>query len=139
MVQVTRNGGSATKPKISINENYAKNFSTSITNAYVNELDVDSRGDTTSNIIIHNGGVGDLDYRVLGTCEHIDDVIPPVVSDGINRDNGWVVLVTGSIGTATVPKEYDIADNFYTKIFVQVKFTTATTITRTWYRGTRAN
>ena len=139
MVQVTRNGGSATKPKISINENYAKNFSTSITNAYVNELDIDSRGDVTGNVIIHNGGVGDLDYRVLGTCEHIDEVVPPVVSDGINRDNGWIVLVTGSIATATVPKEYDIADNFYTKIFVQVKFTTATTITRTWYRGTRAN
>ena len=138
MVQVNRNGGSATKPKISINENYAKNFSASITNAYVNELDVDSRGDVTGNVIIHNGGVGDLDYRVLGTCEHIDDVIPPVVSDGINRDNGWIVLVTGSIATATVPKEYDIADNFYTKIFVQVKFTTATTITRTWYRGTRS-
>ena len=137
MAQISRNGGSATKPKISITENYAKNLSTTITNAYVNELDVDSRGDTTSNIIIHNGGVGDLDYRVLGTCEHIDDVIPPVVSDGINRDNGWVVLVTGSIATATVPKEYDIANNFYTKIVVQVKFSNATTITRTWYRGTR--
>ena len=56
MAQVTRNGGSATKPKISINENYAKNFSASITNAYVNELDVDSRGDVTGNVIIHNGG-----------------------------------------------------------------------------------
>tara|TARA_B110000263_G_C15113558_1_gene420985 strand:- start:70 stop:489 length:420 start_codon:yes stop_codon:yes gene_type:complete len=138
MVQVNRNGGSATKPKVSITENYAKNFSASITNAYVNELDIDSRGDVTGNVIIHNGGVGDLDYRVLGTCEHIDDVIPPVVSDGINRDNGWVVLVTGSIATATVPKEYDIANNFYTKIVVQVKFTNATTITRTWYRGTRS-
>jgi len=139
MVQVTRNGGSATKPKISINENYAKNFSASITNAYVNELDIDSRGDVTCKVIIHNGGVGDLDYRVLGTCEHIDDIIPPVVLGGINRDNGWVVLASGSIATTTGAKEYDIADNFYTKIFVQVKFTTATTITRTWYRGTRAN
>ena len=137
MVQVNRNGGSATNPKVSITENYAKNFSTNITNAYVNELDVDSRGDVTGNVIIHNGGVGDLDYRVLGTCEHIDEVVPPVVSDGINRDNGWIVLVTGSIATATVPKEYDIANNFYTKIVVQVKFTTATTITRTWYRGTK--
>jgi len=137
MAQVSRNGGSATKPKISITENYAKNLSTTITNAYVNELDVDSRGDTTSNIIIHNGGVGDLDYRVLGTCEHIDSIVAPVVSDGINRDNGWIVLVTGSIATTTVPKEYDIANNFYTKIVVQVKFTTATTVTRTWYRGTR--
>ena len=137
MVQVNRNGGSATKPKVSITENYAKNFSANTTNAYVNELDVDSRGDVTGNVIIHNGGIGDLDYRVLGTCEHIDDVIPPVPTDGINRDNGWIVLVTGSIATATVPKEYDIANNFYTKIVVQVKFTTATTITRTWYRGTK--
>jgi hypothetical protein len=46
-------------------------------------------------------------------------------------------LVTGSIATATVPKEYDIANNFYTKIVVQVKFSNATTITRTWYRGTK--
>ena len=138
MAQVTRNGGSATKPKISITENYAKNFSTTITDAYVNELDIDSRGDVIGNIIIHNGGVGDLDYRILGTCEHIDSVVAPVVTVGTNRDNGWVELAAGSIATTAVPKEYDIEENFYTKIVVQVKFTTASTVTRTWYRGTRS-
>ena len=138
MVQVTRNGGSATNPKVSMNENYAKNFSTTITDAYVNELDIDSRGDVTSDIIVHNGGVGDLDYRILGCCEHIDSVVAPVVTVGINRDNGWVELATGSIATTAVPFEYKIADNHYTKIVVQVKFTTASTVTRTWYRGTRS-
>ena len=137
MVQVNRNGGSSTNPKVSINENYAKNFSTTITDAYVNELDIDSRGDVTGNVIIHNGGVGDLDYRVLGTCEHIDSIVAPVVTVGTNRDNGWVELATGSIATTALPKEYDIEENFYTKIVVQVKFTTASTVTRTWYRGTR--
>ena len=138
MAQVNRNGGSATKPKISMIENYAKNLSINTTANFVNLLDIDSRGDSTGNIIIHNDAGGDLDYRVLVNCQHIDDITTPTATDATNRDNGWRVLTTGQIATTEEPEEYNFANNYYTKIFVQVKHTSGTTVVSCWYRGTKS-
>ena len=88
--------------------------------------------------LIKNDAGGDLDYRVLVNCQHIDDITTPTATDATNRDNGWRVLTTGQIATTEEPEEYNFANNYYTKIFVQVKHTSGTTVVSCWYRGTKS-
>ena len=136
MAQIS-NTNKLSRLKNGVYENYAENLAVSTTAVFVNQLDVDCRASKITDVIIHNDGAGDLDYRVLANIRQIGDIEPPVVSDTINRSNGWIILSTDSIATTTVPKEYKITDNVYTKIIVQVKHTTTATPANIYFRGTR--
>jgi hypothetical protein len=136
MAQIS-NVSKLSRLKNGVYENYAENLAISTTGVFVNQLDVDCRASKIIDIIIHNDGAGDLDYRILANIKQIGDITPPVVSDTINRSNGWIMLSTDSIATTTVPKEYKIADNIYSKVIVQVKHTTTPTPTNIYFRGTR--
>ena len=127
------------KLKNGVYESYNENLAVSTTAVFVNQLDVDCRASKIIDIIVHNDGSGDLDYRVLANIKQIDSIVAPVSSDTTNRSNGWIILSADSIATTTVPKEYKITDNIYTKVMVQVKHTTLTTPVNIYERGTRAN
>ena len=132
MAQVNRNGGSATKPKISMIENYAKNLSVNTTANFVNLLDIDSRGDSTGNIIIHNDAGGDLDYQILANAKPLSSIVDPAGSN--DDDKGWVTLATGSVATTAAPSIQTLS-NPYTRVIVQIKHTSSTTNVDIWHRG----
>lgn len=115
-------------------EQVNNNKSVATTGTYADALDVDCRGVGESVFVIHNEGAGDLDYQILANAEDIRTIADPTGID--DDDDGWVVLGSGSVATATAPA-IETLGNPYSRIIVQIKHTTLTTNASIWHRGER--
>lgn len=133
MVQSTRNAPLDKRVR-GIYTQYDKNLNVSTTASFVNQLVIDATPLRESVIIIHNNGAGDVDYEIVGTAEHPDDIVLPTGTN--DDDKGWVVLLngTGSIATGVVPLKQSFT-NPWTQVVVKIKHTTTTTTVDIWSRG----
>ena len=132
MVEPTAQVNNTTTFGIGISDYFSKNKGVDTTSSFVTILEVTVRGIRNGAFIIHNQGVGDLDFKILGTLEHPSDIVDPTGTN--DDDKGWIVLTTSSIATTIKPSIFSLSDS-YTKIIIQIKHTTATTKVDVYYRG----
>jgi len=110
-----------------------KNLNVSTTSSFVTALDIITSSLRESTFVIHNKGAGDLDYQILGNLDVNADITLPTGTN--DDDDGWIILkASTSIGTGTAPS-VETLSNPYTRILIQIKYTTGTTTANLWHRG----